>query len=176
LGIWAFRMGVFDGGRRRAGLLHGTALIGLLVGGAGTLVTAGTFGSVPIFGFWRSLTASAAEIALALGYAALLLRGSEHPLGRRVVGLLAPLGRMALTNYLLQSLVLGFVFYGYGLGQFGIMSVTCGTILGLLLYTSQAVASSWWLERFRFGPVEWLWRSATYGALQPFRVRARPAL
>ena len=77
---------------------------------------------------------------------------------------------MAFTNYLLQSLILGFVFYGYGLGRFGTMSVTRAALLGLALYAAQVLASTWWLRRFRFGPLEWLWRSATYAAWQPFRL------
>ena len=171
LGIWAFRAGVFQSGGGRTGLLRATALFGLVVGGAGILITAGTFGSAPLNGFWSLVTASAADIALALGYAALLLLASEYPFARRSLGLLAPLGRMALTNYLLQSVILGFVFYGYGLGLFGNLSVTRGAILGIALYALQMLASSWWLKRFRFGPMEWLWRCATYGAWQPFRLR-----
>lgn len=171
LGIWAFRSGVFERGGDRAGLLRATALFGSVIGGAGTLITAGTFGSVPFNGFWGLVIASAADIALALGYAALLLLASEYAAAARLLALLVPLGRMALTNYLLQSVILGFVFYGYGLGLFGKLSVTPSAILGITLYALQALASGWWLTRFRFGPVEWLWRCATYGAWQQFRLR-----
>jgi uncharacterized protein len=75
---------------------------------------------------------------------------------------------MSLSNYLLQSLIFGWVFYGYGLGRFGAMSSTQAAILGIAVYLCQVVASHYWLRRFRFGPVEWLWRSATYAAWQPF--------
>lgn len=72
-------------------------------------------------------------------------------------------GRMALTNYLMQSLILTSVFYGYGLGQFGrlgIVPVTAGVVV---LYLAQLAFSRWWLSRFRFGPFEWLWRRLSYG-------------
>jgi len=82
---------------------------------------------------------------------------------------LAPLGRMALTNYLLQSLVMTTIFYGYGLGIYGEFGPTGDLVLALIFYGLQIRFSAWWLERYRFGPAEWAWRSLTYGRLQPWR-------
>ena len=87
----------------------------------------------------------------------------------RVLSVLAPLGRMALTSYLTQSIVLGFIFYGYGLGLFGRLGDARAAAIGIALYIAQAVLSALFLRRCRFGPVEWLWRSFTYGAWQPMR-------
>ncbi|MBN1995256.1 MAG: M20/M25/M40 family metallo-hydrolase [Anaerolineae bacterium] len=89
---------------------------------------------------------------------------------RQRLHFLAPLGRMALTNYLMHSLVLTTIFYGYGLGIHGELTPTADLILTVLLYTFQIRFSAWWLERYRFGPAEWAWRSLTYGQLQPMRV------
>lgn len=169
LGIWAWRAGVFLPGAARARLLRWTALVGLAGGGGATLVSSGMFGEVSL-GAWRWPLDGSAAIALALGYGAAILAAHEYPLGRRLLGVLAPLGRMALTNYLSQSLILGFVFYGYGGAQFGTLSVTRAALLGCALYALQAIVSAWWLQRFAFGPVEWLWRSATYAVWQPLRV------
>ncbi|HEX5789398.1 MAG TPA: DUF418 domain-containing protein [Woeseiaceae bacterium] len=78
-------------------------------------------------------------------------------------------GRTALSNYLLHSLVMTSIFYGYGLGlfahvpRFWLMSFVAG------LVGAQLLVSPWWLARFRFGPAEWAWRSLTYGRAQPFR-------
>jgi len=120
-----------------------------------------------------SLIDGLGTVALALGYGAGLLLLFERPVARRALATLAPLGQMALTNYLLQSVIFGFVFYGYGLGQFGKMSVTRATQLGVLVYAAQIVASAWWLRRFRFGPVEWAWRCVTYKAWQPMRSKSQ---
>ena len=79
---------------------------------------------------------------------------------------------MAFTNYLTQSLVLGWIFYGYGLGLFGRLSVVAAFAVALVLYAAQIVFSAWWLRRFRYGPVEWLWRSLMYGKRQPMAVAA----
>jgi uncharacterized protein len=74
---------------------------------------------------------------------------------------------MALTNYLLQSIIGTLIFYSYGLGFFGRVGPALLLILTVVLYAVQTVFSQWWLQRFRFGPVEWLWRSLTYGRMLP---------
>ncbi len=89
-------------------------------------------------------------------------------------GRLAPLaavGRTALSNYLLQSLVCTTIFYSYGLGLYGQVGPALGLALTALIFALQIPLSMWWLRRFRFGPAEWLWRTLTYGKLQPMRVR-----
>ena len=85
----------------------------------------------------------------------------------------APVGRMAFTNYLAQSLILGWIFYGYGFGLFGKLSVTTAFAIGVAVFAAEVAISAWWLGRYRYGPVEWLWRSAMYGAWQPM-VQRRP--
>jgi uncharacterized protein len=76
---------------------------------------------------------------------------------------------MALTNYLAQSVVLSLLFYGYGLGLYGRLGSAAGAGIGLALYAGQVAFSCAWLRRYRFGPVEWVWRSLTYGRGQPMR-------
>ena len=80
-----------------------------------------------------------------------------------------PVGRMALTNYLLQSAIINILFYGYGFGLYTRMPSTLVLPLAILVFAGQVVLSKWWIERFRFGPAEWLWRSVTYWKLQPMR-------
>jgi len=83
---------------------------------------------------------------------------------------LAAVGRMALSNYLFQSLVCTTLFYSYGFGLFGKVGPFAGLCLTIAIYTSQALFSVEWLRYFRFGPLEWIWRSLTYGKLQPMRL------
>ena len=80
------------------------------------------------------------------------------------------LQRTALTNYMLQSVVITTAFYSYGLGFYGKVGMVGGVGLAILTYALQIPLSMWWLRRFRFGPAEWLWRTLTYGKLQPMRV------
>jgi uncharacterized protein len=78
---------------------------------------------------------------------------------------------MAFSNYLAQSLVFGWIFFGYGLGLFGRLGASQAMLLGIAVYIAQVLISHWWLKRFRFGPMEWLWRTLMYGVRQPWRVR-----
>ena len=80
---------------------------------------------------------------------------------------LAAVGQMALTNYIGQSVLCTLIFYGIGLGYFGQFERTGQIILMLVIWVLQIVYSRLWLNRFRFGPLEWLWRSATYRQWQP---------
>ena len=82
---------------------------------------------------------------------------------------IAAAGRMALTHYLLQSLIATTIFYGYGFGMAGDVG-RLGTIaLALMIFIAQVFISTYWLKHFRYGPAEWLWRSITYAKRQPMR-------
>lgn len=76
---------------------------------------------------------------------------------------------MALTNYLLQSLVGTLIFYSYGLGLFGQAGISQLLLLAVSLFVVQVILSHWWISRYRFGPAEWLWRSLSYLEAQPLR-------
>lgn len=80
---------------------------------------------------------------------------------------LANVGRMALTNYLLQTIIATTIFYGHGFGRFGHVERTGQLLTVLAIWAFQLVFSHWWLSRFRFGLFEWIWRSLTYWKIQP---------
>lgn len=109
------------------------------------------------------------SVIVGLGHVALLMYMIKSDIASRLLQRLAAVGRMALTNYLMHSVILTTVFYGYGLGLYG--SVTRIQQMGFVaaVITLQLFYSSWWLARYRFGPVEWLWRSLTYWNRQPMR-------
>jgi uncharacterized protein len=108
-------------------------------------------------------------------YASAIILLAQRAAWKKRLAPLAAVGRMALSNYLFQTLVGTTIFYGYGLGLYGKIGPAIGVGLTVLIYASQILLSVWWLRRFRFGPAEWLWRSLTYGKLQPIRVVAREA-
>jgi uncharacterized protein len=85
---------------------------------------------------------------------------------------LAPVGRMALTHYLGQSLLCTWLFYHYGLGAFEMMPRSLQLLFALLLFAVQVALSHAWLRHFRFGPMEWLWRAMTYRQWPPMRREA----
>lgn len=110
---------------------------------------------------------------MALGYLSactIVVRQGWFP---RVARALAATGRLALTNYLLQTIVLSAVFYHWGLGRFGSVPGHERVLIAVAIFAVQAILSSWWVRRFRFGPLEWLWRWTTYGHAPSFRRHGR---
>lgn len=109
------------------------------------------------------------NLLLCLAYFSTIVLMLGSPAWSRRLAVLAPTGRMALTNYLMQSIVCTLIFYGYGLGLFGQLPRAWQPAFVLALFALQVVVSRWWLARFRFGPAEWLWRALTYLSLPSMR-------
>jgi uncharacterized protein len=132
---------------------------------AGWDVSSLFFGS--LYNYWGSLPVS-------FGWVGLVLLACKSPRLLRLAGPLAAVGRMALTNYLLQTLVCTTLFYGHGFGLFGRLERVeqLGVVVAVWIF--QLVLSPLWLRAFRFGPAEWLWRSLTYARLQPVRKGREP--
>jgi uncharacterized protein len=102
-------------------------------------------------------------------YVALVVLLMQRPLWRRVLGVLAPVGRMPLTTYLMQSAICPVLFYGWGLGwQTPRPAASVG--LACAIFVGQVLFAHLWLRWFRFGPAEWLWRTVVYLRAQPMRV------
>ncbi|MDT8862330.1 DUF418 domain-containing protein [Alkalihalobacillus sp. MEB130] len=99
-------------------------------------------------------------VAMFYASSIVLLATSER--GQRWLKPLTYVGRLSLSNYLLQSLVFTTLFYGYGVGLFSNIGVFTGVLLVLVFFTLQVIASKWWLRLFQIGPFEWLWRAGTY--------------
>lgn len=163
LGACAWRSGIFRGERRL--LVTLLAVFGIGFGGAAVWAVH----SGVSLGTWRDAASGWGATALALGYGAAIVLAFDRPSLASALSLVAPLGRMALTSYLTQSVLLGAIFYGYGLGLFGRLGEARALAIAIAIYVAQAILCALWLRRYRFGPVEWLWRSFTYGARQPLR-------
>ncbi|MBE9492007.1 MAG: DUF418 domain-containing protein, partial [Bacteroidetes bacterium] len=84
---------------------------------------------------------------------------------------LAPVGKMALSNYLLQTIIATLLFYGHGFGLFGRVERFWQLLIVLAIWLSLIIFSNLWLKKFRFGPFEWLWRSLTYMRFQPMKIQ-----
>jgi uncharacterized protein len=106
---------------------------------------------------------------LALAWAAAFALLWQRPGWQRRLARLAPAGRMALTNYLLQSVIGVGLFYGIGLGWVGRVGPALIVPLVVVIFAVQIQLSALWLRHFRYGPAEWVWRSLTYGQRQPLR-------
>jgi uncharacterized protein len=124
------------------------------------------------------LLQSPSALLLAAGYCAGIVVALQKPAGRKMFGVFAPVGRMALTNYLAHGLAYWLVLHGFGpgLGLAGRIGPFYGLLICMAFFALQTAFSHWWLARFRFGPMEWLWRALTYGERPPFRSVPREAV
>lgn len=109
---------------------------------------------------------------LSLGYICFVVLLCQSEAMRARLHRFAAIGRTALTNYLLQSVIGTLLFYNYGLGFFGDAGPALLLPLTFVIFLGQLYLSAWWVARYRFGPVEWVWRKLTYGGTLPMRREA----
>jgi uncharacterized protein len=105
----------------------------------------------------------------AIGIFGLIMTVYKTGLFNWLFNLVRPVGQMAFTNYLMQSVACGLIFYGFGFGLFGKLQRYEIYFVVAAVWAFQIIASNIWLRYYRFGPMEWLWRSLTYWKMQPFR-------
>jgi uncharacterized protein len=166
-GALCWRSGVVKRLDAHTGPLALACLLGLGAGLSLTILTSSLVRPM-IFGQAQGELYLIGELALTIGYAATIMYVTTMNWGRKALGWAAPLGRMAFTNYVMQSLIFSFLFFGWGLGLYGIRSAPA-LLLGICVYVFQVFFSAAWLRRFRFGPIEWLWRTIMYGVIQPMK-------
>ncbi|WP_139125169.1 DUF418 domain-containing protein, partial [Bacillus solimangrovi] len=116
----------------------------------------------------EALFVSLSGVTLSLFYISALTLLLEKEQWKNRLSWLGDVGRMALTNYLAQTVISLTIIMGFNL--YGKLSLTVGTALALVIFAMQVFLSKWWLSKYRFGPMEWLWRTLTYGKRQPFKV------
>lgn len=184
LGAAIGRSGILENIRAYVPLLRRVAWIaipsGLLAGFAIRMIYTEAWapvGDSPAFIEAAKILRSPAALLLAAGYCAAIVVAMQKGWGRRLFGVFAPVGRMALTNYLLQGFVYSFILYGapLGLGLAGTIGSFHVLLICIAFFAFQMVFSRWWLARFRFGPMEWVWRALTYGERPSCRRRENVA-
>ncbi len=172
VGMGLYKLGVFSAARSKAfygALIAGAALVGLPVIFYGVRrnealnwdLRSCMFLGVQ-FNYWGSILVS-------LGWVGVIMLVCKTGALRRLTSALAAVGQMALTNYIMHSVICTLIFYGHGLGLFGKVERIGQIAIVFAIFVFQLIASPIWLGRFRFGPLEWLWRSLTYWQLQPMR-------
>ena len=164
LGFYAGRNNIFGRPDEYERLARNTLVIGVVIGLPLALAAYAlgehAVGPPTALGLIETVIKSIGVPVLALGYAGglwLLFLRAPH-----LMAPLAPVGRMALSNYLMHSVAGVVIFYGIGFGLFGRLSLTAAVVGALAFFILQMFLSRWWLRRARFGPAEWLWRMFTY--------------
>lgn len=108
-------------------------------------------------------------LMLGLAYIAAITLLFQKSNWRNKLSVLAPIGRMALSNYLMQTIICLLIFYSFGFGLIGKVGAALSILITIIIFCAQIVFSRWWLSKFQFGPMEWLWRSLVYRHSQPMR-------
>jgi uncharacterized protein len=179
-GFWLIRSGVVRDPEPHLPAYRIVALVGLLFGfifsvGAYTIIHHPATELVNAFRAVGMMMSLLGQLLMAAGYVASFVLAMQRARLRERLRWLAPMGRMALTNYLMHSVILTTLFYGYGFAQFGRIPRAPQMLLVVAIIAMQALLSRWWLSRFQYGPLEWLWRNITYWRWQPLRLPAPSA-
>ena len=174
LGLWVWRAGIILRLDEYKPVLRRICAWCLPIGIAGcTFVAVANLrqptGKPTVLGFVANAFNLPFAHVLSLGYASALAVLIQNDAWRRRLTPFAAVGRMALTDYLTQSVVCTLFFYNYTTGLFGRVGPAWDLVPTVVLYSAQVVFSNWWLAHHRFGPVEWLWRGMTYGKFPSMR-------
>lgn len=177
LGLAAGKKGIFQDIQAHLPLFRKLLIWGLVLGVTGNLFYAvgGRFASPltpTLLSFLASFGQTFGAPLLSAFYLSAIVLLAQNPTWRSRLMVLAPVGRMALSNYIFQSLVCTTIFYSYGLALYGSVNEGLGILLTILIYLAQIPISHWWMKRFHFGPLEWLWRTLTYGRAPRMRKQA----
>ncbi len=167
LGVYGYRRGFLHDPAGHRPFLSKVVIYGLVLGVIGNVILAATTGNEAQFppslaGFVAVVGYSFGVPALALAIIASVATLWQKAGWQRLLAFLAPVGRMALTNYLMQTVICVIIFYGYGFGQFGKFGAVQATLAALAIFAMQIVFSTIWLKFFAYGPMEWIWRQLTY--------------
>ncbi len=146
-------------------LLRGLLITGLLFG-FGLRIT--SFLQLENF-FLMVLQEQLSGAFIALFYMTTIVLFAQTTVGQKLLQPFAHVGRLSMSNYLLQSIGMTFIFYSYGLGLYGSISYTAGFVLVFAFFLIQILISKWWVARFQYGPIEYIWRWVTYGQKPTFK-------
>jgi len=167
LGVYAYRRGFFQNASSHQLFTRSVLIYGLSFGLIANVLfgvlsrSEADFPPTPA-GLAGVIAYSFGVPALALGIIALVTTMWQKTAWQRLFRFLAPVGRMALTNYLLQTVICVIIFYGFGFGRYGSVGANGATLIALSIFLFQIVISVFWLKYFNYGPVEWIWRQLTY--------------
>lgn len=179
LGLLVYRRGIFQNPEAHRAALKKALIVGAAVGIpanvastyvmhiTGGQMQSGPPGGLQLFGFFLFIFG---RPALSMCYASAVVLLFLDATWRSRLKPFSVIGRTALSNYLFQTIFCTTIFFGYGGGLFAKVHLAWLMVLSVAVYALEAPLSTWWLAHYRFGPAEWVWRSLTYGRLQPMKI------
>jgi uncharacterized protein len=168
LGFYIVKKGLYKNLEQRKGFFIRLFAIGLFVGlplnaALATLMEQDSYYAMTQGGYWLPIVYAYGVPLLALSYTSGITYLYTLPRWQPILQVFAPVGRMALTNYLMQSLICATIFMGWGFGMAGKVGPAIFLSMGVGIYVLQVLGSLHWLRTHRYGPMEMLWRRLTYG-------------
>lgn len=133
----------------------------------------GEYYDLQLSGWYLTIFYALGVVPLALTYVGLMMLGFQTKPGNKLLQIVAPVGKMAFTNYIMHSLIGNFVFLGAGLDMMGQVGPVYFTLFGITVFIFQVIFSTIWLKYFHYGPIEWFWRSLTYNKRQQFLITTK---
>jgi len=173
IGLYISKNMIFDVAANRP-LIRKTMIWGAIIGipcniALAMIMTTDAYESLEPMGIIQPLAYAFGVPALALCYASAFALIYTRKGRDSALHVFAPVGQLALTNYLMQSVICVFIFMSYGLGLEATIGPAYLSLIAFAIYIFQVIFSHIWIRHYRFGPAEWLWRSLTYRQRQPFR-------
>jgi len=166
-GLYAGKTGIFNNISGNIGLFKKVRFWGFLVGGLFLIllvmvdsgaISTHTLIAMSILGGINYL----ASLFLFPAYVSTIVLAAQNQFWKKLLSPVASAGKMALTNYLSQTIICLIIFYGFGFGLYGRLTIFHGIILTVAIYLLQVFVSSLWMNKFKYGPMEWVWRILTY--------------
>ncbi|OEF96373.1 DUF418 domain-containing protein [Desulfuribacillus alkaliarsenatis] len=122
-----------------------------------------SFELITVYNFTNQVGMVIGDPALSIFYMTSILLLLQKETWQRLLRPFASVGRMALSNYILQTLICTTIFYSYGLGMYGNVGPAVGILIAIAIYITQVKLSVIWFNKYKYGPLEWIWRWLTYG-------------
>lgn len=173
VGMWAGRKMIYTNLQQYTSMFRNLRKWGFIIGIPASIVMAylEVFGKRPPdpLGLLHTAAYAISVVPLSMAYVSSVCLIWIRTNGNNKWKWLAPAGRMALSNYLVQTITCITIFYGVGFGVGGNIGPTVFIPIACCIYLCQVIYSNWWFRYFNYGPVEWIWRQLTYGKRLPFR-------
>ena len=163
LGLYLASIGFFTEKSKSTILLITSLVIGLTATFSAKILGGSSYQFPPtLSNILYKFLLSAGQIFMCFFYITSIFKIVQTLIGKKIFGYLIPVGRMALSNYLFQTIIMIIIFYNFGFNLFGRVGLVPTTCIAILILISEIIFSNIWLRHFKFGPFEWLWRSLTY--------------
>ena len=174
LGMWVWRRGILQDVEANIGFLKKVLWYSLILGVVGvsySYLSRYLIKPSPslFFIIGRTFIRQVGTVSFTVFLMTVVVLLNRKDRWKKILKPLAAVGRMAFSNYVFQTVLCTTFFYAYGFGMFGKTGPVVNLLVVFIVWSIQVPLSVWWLRRFSFGPVEWLWRSLTYGKCQPMK-------